>query len=60
MLAKQVYSGYEAGPFGYRLHRKLKDLGITTYVVRPRDWYEYGKKVHISVNEAKISAEYPV
>ena len=28
-LARQVYSCYEAGPFGYRLHRKLKDLGIT-------------------------------
>jgi hypothetical protein len=33
-LAKQVYSCYEAGPFGYRLHRKLKELGITNYVVR--------------------------
>jgi hypothetical protein len=32
-LAKQVYSCYEAGPFGYRLHRKLKELGITNYVV---------------------------
>ena len=33
-LAKQVYGCYEAGPFGYRLHRKLKELGITNYVVR--------------------------
>ena len=24
-LAQQVYSCYEAGPFGYRLHRKLKE-----------------------------------
>src|ERR1035437_2189362 len=44
-LAQQVYSCYEAGPFGYRLHRKLKELGITNYVIRPRDWDEYGKKV---------------
>src|SRR5664280_927656 len=27
-LAQQVYSCYEAGPFGYRLHRKLKEWGI--------------------------------
>ncbi len=26
-LAQQVYSCYEAGPFGYSLHRKLKELG---------------------------------
>jgi len=26
-LAQQVYSCYEAGPFGYRLHRKLKEWG---------------------------------
>ena len=36
-LAQQVYSCYEAGPFGYRLHRKLKELGITNYVIRPRE-----------------------
>jgi len=39
-LAQQVYSCYEAGPFGYRLHRKLKELGLTNYVIRPRDWDE--------------------
>ena len=52
-LAKQVYSCYEAGPFGYRLHRTLKDLGITNYVVRPRDWDEYGKKVKTDKRDAK-------
>jgi hypothetical protein len=51
-LAKQVYSCYEAGPFGYRLHRTLKDLGITNYVVRPRDWDEYGKKVKTASGSA--------
>ena len=52
-LAQQVYSCYEAGPFGYRLHRTLKDLGITNYVVRPRDWDEYGKKVKTDKRDAK-------
>src|SRR6266568_2353987 len=33
-LAEKVYSCYEAGPFGYSLHRKLTALGITNYVVR--------------------------
>jgi hypothetical protein len=52
-LARQVYSCYEAGPFGYRLHRQLKDLGITNYVIRPRDWDEYGKKVKTDKRDAK-------
>jgi transposase len=52
-LAQPVYSCYEAGPFGYSLHRKLKDLGITNYVVRPRDWDEYGKKVKTDKRDAK-------
>ena len=52
-LAKQVYSCYEAGPFGYSLHRKLGEFGITNYVVRPRDWDEYGKKVKTDKRDAK-------
>src|ERR1019366_1085713 len=52
-LAKQVYSCYEAGPFGYRLHRKLKESGITNYVIRPRDWDEYGQKVKTDQRDAQ-------
>ncbi len=52
-LAEQVYSCYEAGPFGYSLHRQLTALGITNYVVRPRDWDEYGKKVKTDKRDAK-------
>jgi transposase len=52
-LAEQVYSCYEAGPFGYSLHRKLAALGITNYVVRPRDWDEYGKQVKTDKRDAK-------
>lgn len=52
-LTEQVYSCYEAGPFGYSLHRKLAALGITNYVVRPRDWDEYGKQVKTDKRDAK-------
>ena len=44
-LAVKVYTCYEAGPFGYSLHRRLTELGITNFVVRPRDWDQYGQKV---------------
>src|SRR5258708_24270340 len=40
-LAQKVFTCYEAGPFGYSLHRKLEKLEATNYVVRPRDWAEY-------------------
>jgi transposase len=52
-LTERVYSCYEAGPFGYRLHRQLAALGITNYVVRPRDWDEYGKQVKTDQRDAK-------
>lgn len=52
-LADQVYSCYEAGPFGYSLHRKLTGLKISNYVVRPRDWDEYGQKVKTDKRDAK-------
>ncbi len=52
-LAEKVYSCYEAGPFGYSLHRKLGTLGVTNYVVRPRDWDEYGQKVKTDKRDAK-------
>src|SRR5438105_13626052 len=28
-LAEKVFSCYEAGPFGYSLHRKLQKMGVT-------------------------------
>jgi transposase len=52
-LAEQVLTCYEAGPFGYSLHRKLEKMGATNYVVRPRDWDEYGKKVKTDKRDAK-------
>ncbi len=52
-LAQKVYSCYEAGPFGYSLHRKLAALGVTNYVVRPRDWDDYGQKVKTDQRDAR-------
>src|SRR5271169_6821919 len=40
-LAEKVFTCYEAGPFGYTLHRRLMRMGVTNYVIRPRDWDEY-------------------
>ncbi len=44
-LAEAVDSCYEAGPFGYGLHRALSALGIANVVVRPQNWDELGKGV---------------
>jgi transposase len=44
-LAKRVASCYEAGCFGYGLHRRLAALGIENVVVAPQDWDERNKKV---------------
>lgn len=55
-LAEKVFTCYEAGPFGYGLRRKLETMGVTNYVVRPRDWDEYGKKVKTDNRDAKEMA----
>ncbi|MDA1067871.1 MAG: hypothetical protein O3C43_15370, partial [Verrucomicrobia bacterium] len=52
-LARRVVSCYEAGCFGYVLHRKLEALGIENLVVRPRNWDEYGKRVKTDKRDAK-------
>src|SRR6266481_2506065 len=52
-LAEKVFTCYEAGPFGYNLHRQMAKMGATNYVVRPRDWDEYGKKVKTDKRDAK-------
>ena len=44
-LAREVYTCYEAGAFGYHLHRRLTAKGVTNYVVQPQDWDERGKGV---------------
>ena len=52
-LAEKVFTCYEAGPFGYGLHRKLEQMAAVNYVVRPRDWDEYGQKVKTDKRDAK-------
>jgi transposase len=51
-LARQVYSCYEAGCFGYGLHRQLEAMGIQNVVVRPQDWDELNKKVKTDRTDA--------
>ena len=36
-LAQEVHSCYEAGPFGYSLHRQLLQMGVGNVVVRPQN-----------------------
>jgi transposase len=51
-LSDVVHCCYEAGPFGFGLHRRLLRLGIKSIVVRPRNWDEYGKKVKTDRRDA--------
>jgi transposase len=44
-LTGNVVTCYEAGAFGFHLHRRLEELGIKNYVVQPQDWDERGKGV---------------
>ena len=51
--ADKTYSCYEAGCFGYVAHRTLEALGATNFVVRPRNWDEYGSKVKTDARDAR-------
>jgi len=51
-LADEVHCCYEAGPFGFVLHKRLVALGVRNVVVRPRNWDEYGKKVKTDRRDA--------
>jgi len=50
--AESVHSCYEAGPFGFVLHRQLVALGVDNLVVRPRDWSTYGERVKTDARDA--------
>ncbi len=52
-LAEQVHSCYEAGPFGYGLHRTLIALGIHNLVVQPVCLDEQHKGVNHDKSDAK-------
>jgi len=51
--AREIVTCYEAGCFGYVLHRRLVAMGIRNLVVRPRDWDEYGSKVKTDARDAR-------
>lgn len=50
--AEAVHSCYEAGPFGYVLHRQLPAIGVHNLVVRPRDWSNYGERMKMDSCDA--------
>jgi transposase len=50
--AQEVHSCYEAGPFGYVLHRELLKMGIANVVVRPQNWDELGRGVKTDRTDA--------
>jgi transposase len=50
--ADSIHSCYEAGPFGYVLHRRLVAMGVRNLVVRPRDWSTYGERVKTDGRDA--------
>ena len=50
--AGKVYCCYEAGPLGFGLQRTITAMGATCYVVRPRDWDEYGARVKTDQRDA--------
>src|SRR5581483_724181 len=52
LLAEEVHCCYEAGPFGYGLHRELLKMGIHNVVVRPQNWDELGKGVKTDKTDA--------
>jgi len=51
-LAREVHSCYEAGPFGYGLHRQLLEMGVKNIVVRPQNWDELGRGVKTDKTDA--------
>ncbi len=53
---RQLYSCYETGCFGYNLHRKLLDMDVINYVIRPVNWNEHGKRVKTDARDAAAMA----
>jgi transposase len=49
----QVYTCYEAGPFGYGLHRALTAIAAKNLVVAPRRWDERGQRVKTDKRDAR-------
>jgi transposase len=52
-LAQKVYAVYEAGPLGYVLYRRLRELGIEAYVSAP-ECLEQGKRKFNKLDARKL------
>src|SRR5262249_30237037 len=52
-LAERVDSCYEAGPFGYGLHRQFEIVGVGNLVVQPVCLDEQRKKVNHDKSDAR-------
>jgi len=48
----RIVTCYEAGPFGYTLHRQLTALGVTNHVIRPRNWDDQHTRVKTDRTDA--------
>jgi transposase len=48
-----IVSCYEAGPLGFTLHRQLAALGVTNYVIRPRNWDGHHGRVKTDRTDAR-------
>lgn len=48
-----VWTCYEAGPFGYGLHRQLEALGVRNLVVCPQSWDELSTGVKTDKGDAR-------
>jgi transposase len=51
--AEAVWACYEAGPFGYVLHRQLEALGVHNLVVCPQSWDELSTGVKTDKGDAR-------
>jgi transposase len=54
-LAEKVYAVYEAGPLGYVLYRKLKELGIEALVCAPECLEAGSKRKHNKIDASKLA-----
>lgn len=54
-LAEEVYAVYEAGPLGYVLYRRLRELGIKTYVCAP-ECLEQNKRKNNKIDCRKLAS----
>jgi Transposase and inactivated derivatives len=54
-LGEEVYAVYEAGPLGYVLYRRLRELGIKAYVSAP-ECLEQGKRKHNKLDARKLAS----